>query len=136
VTLFNVADDTFIVADAGVLAALVADPVRTREWWPDLELKLTRDRGRLGREWLVEGSWSGIRWCGSMEIWLEPVLDGVIVHHYVRWDPVGEPLSASRVRRLAARYAHFWKRVVFSVKDEFEAGRQIGESRGPQLRVP
>ena len=130
------ADDTFIVADAGVLAALVADPVRTREWWPDLELKLTRDRGRLGREWLAEGSWSGTRWRGSMEIWLEPVLDGVILHHYVRWDPLGEPLSASRVRRLAARYAYFWKRVVFSVKDEFEAGRQIGESRGPQLRVP
>ncbi len=131
--LFNVADDTFIVADPAVLARVIADPVRTAAWWPELTLVVTKDRGLLGRHWQIDGQWADVRWTGCMEMWLEPKLDGVIVHHYVRWDPVGEALDQRDLTQLTKRYATWWKRQVFALKDEVEAGRSPGVGRFPQL---
>jgi hypothetical protein len=126
VTSFNIADDTFIVCDPSVLAQSVVDPARTTLWWPDLQLVVTRDRGRQGVQWEVTGQWAGRGWIGTMEIWLEVVLDGVVLHHYVRLDPEGSTLSAAHIRDLTARYCTQWKRHVFALKDELEATRIMG----------
>ena len=42
------------------------------------------DRGDLGIRWSAVGA----GWTGSIELWLESVGDGVLVHHYQRLDPV------------------------------------------------
>jgi hypothetical protein len=70
-------------------------------------------------------------WTGTMEIWLEAVLDGVVLHHYVRLDPVGEGLTENRLRELTTTYAMEWKQRVFALKDELEAGRVVGVGGGP-----
>ena len=49
------------------------------------------DRGLDGIRWSVTG-----RWAGSLEIWLEEVGDGVLVHHYARLDPVDPATGAAR----------------------------------------
>ena len=82
-----------------VVAQLVADPQRWTVWWPDLRLTTTRDRGRKGRQWAVEGALAG-----TAEIWLEPWWDGVILHYYLRADPAGRPRGAGSRDRAAPRH--------------------------------
>lgn len=131
----DLVDETFVVADRGAVAAVVADPVSWRAWWPELELDVFMDRGLDGIRWSVSG-----RWVGSLEIWLEPMGDGVLVHHYARLDPVdpatggpaplpGTPHGWRRAARERARRARRWKRSVWALKDQLEAGRRPGESR-------
>jgi hypothetical protein len=127
----DLVDETFVVADRALLAALVADPARWRGWWPDLDLTVFMDRGQDGIRWSVAGAWTG-----SLEIWLEPVADGVLVHHYARLDRPGVPEPAAgdvagwrRASRERARRARAWKRSVWSLKDELEAGRAPGMPR-------
>ena len=134
----DLVDETFVVADRAVLAAVVADPQRWRAWWPDLDLTVFMDRGLDGIRWTARGAWAG-----SLEIWLEVLGDGVLLHHYARLDPVdgrtGEPLpppddpvGRRRAARQRARRARAWKRDVWALKDELEAGRAVGEPRvGP-----
>ena len=131
----DLVDETFVVVDRARLAAIVADPQRWRAWWPDLELMVFMDRGLDGLRWSVTGVW-----VGSLEIWLEEVGDGVLVHHYARLDPVirgtPEPAPAAgdtagwrRAARARARRARAWKQVVWALKDELEQGRPIGTPR-------
>jgi hypothetical protein len=116
----DIADDTFVVAEPGVVAALVADPQTWRAWWPDLRLEMTADRGGQGVQWAVTGALAG-----SMEVWLEPYADGVLVHYYLRADlPRGESVRAARERR-----RRDWKRRIHAVKDRLEAGREPGRPR-------
>ena len=120
-------DETFVVADPAAVAAVVRDPARWTRWWPDLRLGVFQDRGDAGVRWNVRGALTG-----SMEVWLEPYGDGVIVHHYVRCDVPGtrplSPAAAARLRRRRERHA---KRVFWALKDELEAGRAAGEARTP-----
>lgn len=132
----DLVDETFVVADPTVLAAIVADSGRWRVWWPDLDLTVFMDRGREGIRWTVTGSL-----VGSSEIWLEAYDDGVIVHYYLRADPtvpgsrtqpraVGDSPRARRsMDALRRRRAVAWKQVIWSLKDELEAGRRPGEPR-------
>jgi hypothetical protein len=83
----DLVDETFIVAQPAVLAGIVADPQMWRRWWPDLQLAVFMDRGLLGQRWSMTGAL-----VGSLEIWIEPIIDGCIVHHYLR----GEPSSDGR----------------------------------------
>lgn len=135
----DLVDETFVVADRAVLAAVVADPARWRAWWPGLELTVFMDRGVDGIRWSATGEWTG-----SLEIWLEAVGDGVLLHHYARLDPVDprsgqalpppdDPAGWRRAARERDRRARAWKRVVWALKDELEAGREVGE---PRLRPP
>ncbi len=116
----DIADDTFIVAAPAIVAAVVADRQRWRQWWPDLALDVTRDRGDQGLRWTVGGAL-----VGSMEIWVEPVADGVVLHYLVRAEPAGRD-GPERVR---ARRTQAWKRHVHRLKDELEAGREPGHPR-------
>ena len=121
----DLVDETFVVAAPARVAAAVRDPARWPAWWPDLTLSVFQDRGDQGVRWNVRGTL-----VGSMEVWLEPYGDGVIVHHYVRCDVPGRrppgPGAAARLRRRRERHA---KRVFWALKDELEAGRRAGEGR-------
>ena len=128
----DLVDETFVVAEPAVVAAVVRDPARWIRWWPDLTLGVFQDRGEAGVRWNVRGALTG-----SMEVWLEPYGDGVIVHHYVRCDVAGDrrlsPAGAARQRRRRERHA---KRVFWALKDELEAGRAAGEPRQPSPHRP
>ena len=131
----DLVDETLVVADRAVLASVVADPSRWRGWWPDLEVTVFMDRGIDGMRWSAHGAW-----VGSVEIWLEPHGDGVLLHHYQRLDPVdartgtprAEPVDLAGWRRAARerdRRSRAWKLQVWALKDELEAGRAAGEPR-------
>ena len=63
------------------MAAAFADPRAWRRFWPDLELEVYADRGDEGLRWTVRGAL-----VGTMEVWLEPVLDGTLLHYFLRAD--------------------------------------------------
>ena len=127
--MIDLVDESFLVVDRERLAAIVADPARWREWWPDLRLTVFMDRGLDGVRWSVSGDR-----VGSLEIWLELVGDGVVVHHYARLDPVGGPVgsgarAARRSARARDRHARAWKRVVWSLAAQLDADRPAGTPR-------
>lgn len=132
----DLVDETFVVVDRAVLAALVSDATRWQAWWPELTLTVFMDRGADGMRWSATGEW-----VGSLELWLEPVGDGVLVHHYARLDPVdrdGSPLPPPRdaagwrrAARSRATRARAWKRAIWALKDELEQGRAVGTPRDP-----
>jgi hypothetical protein len=117
----DIADDTFLVADPEAVAFLVADPSSWRTWWPDLQLTVTRDRGVKGLRWAVGGAVTG-----SMEVWLEPWGDGVVLHWYLRAEPTRR---VRRPQRERTRRALAWKRHVHALKDRLEADREPGSPR-------
>ena len=134
--LIDLVDDTFVAAEPALVARFVHDPARWRQWWPTLELTTTRDRRAKGRQWVARGtapraprSRRPVALVGTVEIWMEPVGDGVVVHHFLRLDPSGRDaagLSRRWVDRQRAAFATVWKRQVHALKDELEAGREPG----------
>jgi hypothetical protein len=122
---FDLVDETFVVAAPAEVAAAVQDSARWPVWWPDLQLSIFQDRGEHGIRWNLGGALAG-----SMEVWLEPFGDGVIVHYYLRADPPpGRSFSARAVRREQRHRAHRAKQVFWQLKDELERGRRPGEPR-------
>lgn len=124
VSALDVVDQTFVAAAPEQVAKELARPHRWRRWWPDLQLRVMHDRGAAGIRWQVGGAL-----LGTMEVWLEPVLDGTVVHHFLHADrpalvPRDIPAQV-RGRRLQA------KRVAFEVKRTLEAGRRAGEPPVP-----
>ena len=129
----DLVDETFVVAHRDRVAAIVADPQRWQQWWPDLLLTVFMDRGPAGIRWSITGAL-----VGSCEIWLEAVGDGVLIHYYLRADqpssadprvaaaPPANPADWRRAARLRAQRATSWKSHVWALKDELEAGRVIG----------
>ena len=112
-------DDTYLACRPDVVASLVADPRRWAQWWPDLRVTTTRDRGVKGHQWTVEGALTG-----TAEIWLEPWWDGVVLHYYLRADP-GRP-TQHRVSTERRRRVQLWKSQVHRLKDELETGAPDG----------
>jgi hypothetical protein len=122
VNSIQVADQTFVVGPASAVAAAVAVPEKWRRWWPDLQLEVREDRADKGIRWGVTGALAG-----TMEVWLEPMLDGVVLHYFLHAEPAGDPgwslraqPAANRARRVAG------KRMSFEVKATVEAGRPPG----------
>ncbi len=108
-----------MAAPGELVAQAFASPERWRRWWPDLNLTVTEDRGEKGIRWAVRG---GV--LGTMELWLEPVLDGVIVHYFLHAESAGtDELAAQQHRRRVAGRA-----MTFELKRELEAGRSAGEA--------
>ena len=79
-------DETFLAVPPQRLAAEFADPARWRSLWPDLDLRVFADRGAQGVRWSVVGD----AWRGSMEVWLEAVGDGTVLHARVNDDLADE----------------------------------------------
>ena len=118
----ELSDETFIAVDRPSVAAVVGDARRWVDWWPDLDLEVSRDRGDKGRQWVLTG-----RIAGTAEIYLEPWHDGTLVHLFLRLElPAGD---SARRRTLS------WKRTIHRLKDELEAGRLpgTGSSRAPDV---
>lgn len=120
----QVADQTFVAAPPQKIAAAIASPGRWRRWWPDLALSVREDRAEKGIRWTVDGSLTG-----TMEVWLEPVLDGAIVHYFLHAEPVSAADSGRRTDLATAnrRRRVEGKVMSFEVKRELEAGRPAGE---------
>lgn len=123
----DVVDETFLVAPPKVVAAAFSDPACWPAYWPDLRLAVYADRGDEGLRWTVDGALSG-----TMEVWLEPVLDGTMLHYFLRADlPRARSLPASRAARACEREARARqlaaKRLVLGLKATLEEGRAPGE---------
>lgn len=124
---FQVADETFVCADPADVGAAVADPANWRRWWPDLRLVVVENRGPAGVRWTVTGAL-----VGTMEVWLQTCLDGVILHYFLHAEPAGAAAwelarmnvaKANHDRRVAG------KRMAFEVKQTLESSRPVGVSR-------
>ncbi|MTE14035.1 SRPBCC family protein [Nocardia aurantiaca] len=119
----QVADQTFVAAPGSAVAEVLADRARWRRWWPDLQLQVREDRGDKGIRWTVSGGADG-----TMEVWLEPMLDGVIMHYFMHAEPRGgiegmsgrKLLALNRTRRVAGKV------MSFEIKARLEAGRKAG----------
>lgn len=120
----DVVDSTWICARPAEVAAIVAEPANWRRWWPRLELEVDEWRGTKGMRWLVRPSERGARLAGSMEVWIEPIFDGVVVHYFLRLDGVGgRAVSARAARRVEHRYRCEVKAVFWSIGDRLDPGR-------------
>jgi hypothetical protein len=123
----DVVDETFVAVPPEVVAAEFAAPARWLRLWPDLRLEVVTDRGPAGMRWTVDGAL-----VGSMEVWLEPVLDGTVVHYFLRADPPGpdgraRPARARRGAAEAQRRQRVAKSIGLALKDRLECGRAPGE---------
>ncbi|WNG80053.1 SRPBCC family protein [Mycobacterium sp. ITM-2016-00316] len=119
----QIADETFVCADPADVGRAVADPACWRRWWPDLRLTVVEDRGPAGQRWTVAGGLTG-----TMEVWLETMMDGVILHYFLHAEPPGDraQLDLAKLnhnRRVAG------KRMAFEIKTCLEAQRPVGVSR-------
>lgn len=112
-------DETFVVASVVRVADQVRDRQRWRSWWPDLRLTVVQDRAEAGVRWNVTGAL-----IGSMEVWIEPWGDGVIVHYYLRADLArpgrGDARDERRARAMRA------KQIFWQLKDDLEGDRPPG----------
>ncbi len=119
----QIADETFVCADPADVGQAVADAASWRRWWPDLRLTVVEDRGPAGHRWTVAGGLTG-----TMEVWLEPMMDGVILHYFLHAEPPGDPAALdlaqlNHARRVAG------KKMSFEIKQRLEATRPVGVSR-------
>ena len=126
VSSIQVADQTFVAAAPAKVASRLSVPARWRAWWPDLVLGVREDRAEKGVRWTVAGPLTG-----TMEVWLEPVLDGTVLHYFLHAEPTGvapEALASldlagmNHARRLAGKV------MAFELKKQLEAGRPAGEA--------
>jgi hypothetical protein len=123
----QIADETFVAADPVEVGRAVGDPASWRRWWPDLLLTVVEDREDKGHRWTVAGALTG-----TMEIWLEPVLDGVVLHYFLHAEPAGVAawqLAKMNLAKMNHRRRVAGKNMAFEVKRTLEATRPVGVSR-------
>ncbi|WNG85637.1 polyketide cyclase / dehydrase and lipid transport [Mycobacterium sp. ITM-2016-00317] len=123
----QIADETFVAADPVAVGQAVADPASWSRWWPDLRLVVVEDRGELGHRWTVTGALTG-----TMEVWLEKMLDGVILHYFLHAEPsavAAHDLAKTNLAKINHRRRVAGKEMAFEVKRRLEADRPVGVSR-------
>jgi hypothetical protein len=123
----QIADETFVAADPVEVGRAIGDPASWRRWWPDLLLTVVEDRAAAGHRWTVAGALTG-----TMEIWLEPVLDGVVLHYFLHAEPSGAAawqLAKMNLAKMNHRRRVAGKNMAFEVKRTLEATRPVGVSR-------
>jgi hypothetical protein len=130
----DVVDSTWIDVLPASLATIVADPANWRRWWPALDLQVDEWRGPKGVRWLVRSRRNG-RVAGSMEIWLQAVGDGTVVHYFLRLDGTREPLRARERARIARLYRVGVKQVFWGLADRLDPGR-LARVAEPRTSVP
>lgn len=120
----QVADQTFVAADAARVGAEVGEALKWSRWWPDLQLTVVEDRADKGVRWSVAGPLTG-----TMEIWLEPELDGVVLHYFLHAEPTGvsaAQLAKVNLAKLTHRRRVAGKKMAFEVKATAEGSRPVG----------
>jgi hypothetical protein len=122
----DVIDETFLAVPPSSVKAAFADPGAWRRFWPDLDLAVYADRGAEGLRWTVRGAL-----VGTMEVWLEPVLDGTVLHYFLRADfPPGAVVKAGKGVKEAQRRQQAAKAVALDLKFVLEDGRPPGIAPG------
>ncbi|QRY83868.1 hypothetical protein JVY00_18815 [Tsukamurella tyrosinosolvens] len=116
----QVADVAFVAAHPSAVAAAMAGAQRWRGWFPDLRLTVTEDRGDLGIRWKVDGAVTG-----TSEFWIEPHLDGSLLHYFLHAEPTSPMTPAQIVADVRERRVHGHD-VMFDVKFTAENGRVLG----------
>ncbi|MBX9642160.1 MAG: polyketide cyclase / dehydrase and lipid transport [Mycobacteriaceae bacterium] len=122
----QIADQTYVAAAGALVGAAIADRSKWSRWWPDLHLNVTEDRGEKGIRWAVSGPLTG-----TMEVWLEPSMDGVILHYFLHAEPAGASpaeLAKLNLAKIAHRRRVAGKNMAFEVKSTLEQSRQVGSS--------
>ena len=122
----QVADQTFVAAAPATVGAAVGDRAAWRRWFPDLLLEVVEDRAEKGVRWKVAGALTG-----TMEIWLEPVLDGVLLHYFLHAEPTGTDPAKINAAKLNHQRRVAGKRMAFEVKNRLEASRPVGVAPQP-----
>lgn len=117
----DIIDETYIGCSPLRVAEIVKDPHNHANWWPHLTMTMTRQRWAKGAEWVVTGQIDG-----TLEIWLEPYWEGVILHHYLRG-----VAGRDAPRDVSARHVQRWKRAVTRLKDLLEEAEPRSAGRGP-----
>ena len=123
----QIADETFVCADPVAVGTAVADPAAWRRWWPDLALKVVEDRADKGHRWNVTGALTG-----TMEVWLEEVMDGVVLHYFLHAEPSGataKQLADMDLPKLNHQRRVAGKVMAFGIKQRLESARPVGVSR-------
>jgi hypothetical protein len=127
VNSIQIADETFVEADPAEIGRAVSDPASWRRWWPDLLLDVRENRGERGIRWTVAGALTG-----TMEIWLEPLLDGAVLHYFLHAEPAGAAawqLARMNLAKMNHRRRVAGKRMAFEVKTRLEQSRPVGMMR-------
>jgi hypothetical protein len=122
----QIADQTYVAADPARIGAAVGDPANWRRWWPDLLLEVTEERGPQGVRWKVAGPLTG-----TMEIWLEPMLGGALLHYFLHAEPTGvtaAQLAKLNLAKMTHRRRVAGKKMAFEVKMTLERSRPVGVS--------
>jgi hypothetical protein len=125
----QVADETFVAMDGATVGAAVAQSARWQRWWPDLRLAVVEQRGEAGIRWTVTGALTG-----TMEIWLEPMLDGVLLHYFLHAEPSGAAawqLAKMNLVKMTHQRRVAGKRMAFEIKSELERSRPVGVAPQP-----
>jgi len=123
----QIADETFVCADPADIGAAVANHSSWRRWWPDLNLTVVEDRGPAGQRWTVTGALTG-----TMEVWLEEVMDGAILHYFLHAEPTGvsgAALAELDLPQMNHRRRVAGKNMAFGIKNDLERSRPVGVSR-------
>ncbi len=124
----QIADETFVAADPATVGRVLADRASWRRWFSDLILDVVEDRAEKGVRWSVAGPLTG-----TMEVWLEPVLDGVVLHYFLHAEPTGASaweLARMKTAAMNHRRRVAGKRMAFEVKARAEQGRPVGVAPG------
>jgi hypothetical protein len=122
----DVVDSTWIAARPSTVAAVLAEPVNWRRWWPGLGLRVDELRGDKGVRWFVPSvrADSGCGLAGTAEVWLESTCGGVVAHFFLRLEPAP---GRSAPRRLAERvtddYRMRTKQAFWALADQLDPGR-------------
>lgn len=120
----QVADETFVAASPAAVGRALSEPSDWRRWFGDLILDVVEDRADKGVRWTVSGPLTG-----TMEVWLEPVLDGVLLHYFLHAEPSGAAaweLAKMDLAAMTHRRRVAGKRMAFEVKNRLEAARPVG----------
>lgn len=126
VNSIQIADETFVAADGAQVGAAIADRSNWGRWWPDLRLQVVEDRAEKGIRWAVTGALTG-----TMEVWLEPTLDGVLLHYFLHAEPAGVAawqLAKMNLAKMTHRRRVAGKKMAFEVKTTLERSRPVGVS--------
>jgi hypothetical protein len=122
----QIADQTYVAADGARVGAAIGDQSSWHRWWPDLRLQVVEDRAEKGIRWAVTGALTG-----TMEVWLEPSLDGVVLHYFLHAEPTGVAafeLAKLNLAKMTHRRRVAGKKMAFELKTTLERSRPVGVS--------
>jgi hypothetical protein len=107
----DIGDETYVAVAPSLLAPGLTNPSVLRDWFAGLQFEVFMDRAEKGTRWSITGEIEG-----SMEVWLEPVASGTVVHWFVRGESSGR-------RDLTRQYLETLNARMFLFKDTAENDR-------------